>query len=196
MSSSTNIFYNRFSFFYPLIDLFLQRQKKQLFLEVNRLPPGKLLEIGVGNGAHFKYYGPHNITGIDSSEKMLALAKKQAHKNMELLLMNGEQLSFPGQQFDYIVLSHVIAVVEDPEKLLEEANRVIKPGGLLFILNHFTPRNWLGSVDRAFSFIAKHFHFRSAFYMDDLKTLKKFSLLKETGFGRYSYFKLLIYRKP
>ncbi len=196
MSSSTEKFYNRFSFFYPLVDLFLKRQKKQLFREVNSLPPGKLLEIGIGNGAHFKYYHKHQVTGIDSSEKMLALARKQANKNMELLLMNGEQLSFPDQQFDYIVLSHVVAVVANPEKLLEEAYRVVKPGGQIFILNHFTPNNCLKHIDKAFSFIAKRFHFRSAFYVDDLRALKKFTLLKEAGFGQLSYFKLLIYRKP
>ena len=196
MRSSTATFYNRFSLFYPLIDLFLQPQKKRLFTEINKLRPGKLLEIGVGNGAHLKQYSTHSIIGIDNSGKMLALAKKQAGQNIALLHMNGEQLLFADQSFDYIVLSHVIAVVQNPERLLEEAHRVVKPGGQVFILNHFTPDNWLKYADNCFSFLAKRFNFRSAFYMNELDAFKKFTLMKEISFGRLSYFKLLIYRRP
>ncbi len=62
---------------YPLVDVFLQPQKKRLFGEINRAPHGRLLEIGVGNGSHLKYYHRHEITGIDNSESMLARARKQ-----------------------------------------------------------------------------------------------------------------------
>ena len=55
--------------------------------------------------------------------------------------MDGENLQFPDCYFDYVVLSHVITVVDDPEKLLEETYRVLKPNGKIFILNHFTPKN-------------------------------------------------------
>lgn len=51
MSIKTESFYNRFSLFYPLIDVFLRPQKRVLFKEINRLDIGQLLEIGVGNGA-------------------------------------------------------------------------------------------------------------------------------------------------
>ncbi len=197
MSKKTEAFYNQLSIFYPLVDIFLRPQKRVLIREINKLPSGCLLEIGVGNGAHLPLYTKHRITGIDTSLKMLEIAAKRIKRNQSiaLLQMNGEVLLFQDKAFDYVVLSHVIAVVDDPEQLLKEVFRVLKPGGSIYILNHFTPNNWLKYVDRSFSIISKSFHFKSVFYMDDLMTIKKFKLLKEIRLGYLSYFKLLIYQK-
>jgi len=195
MSKQTDNFYNYFSFFYPLVDLFLKPQKHKLFQEINKLLPGQLLEIGVGNGSHLKLYKTHQVTGIDTSFSMLDIAKKQKVDNIQLLQMNGEELLFPDQTFDYVILSHVIAVVDDPEKVLAEVDRVLKPNGQIFILNHFTPSNWLRHIDKAFQLVGKIFHFKSVFHINNLKVIKKFTLLKEITFGQFSYFKLLIYKK-
>lgn len=126
---------------------------------------------------------------------MLEAAGKKKAENIKLLHMNGETLLFPHQTFDYVILSHVIAVVDNPEKLLEETYRVLKPGGKVFILNHFTPNNWLRHIDSSFQTVSKLFHFRSVFYINSLHTIKKFTLLEETSFGQLAYFKLLIYGK-
>jgi phosphatidylethanolamine/phosphatidyl-N-methylethanolamine N-methyltransferase len=98
-------------------------------------------------------------------------------------------------KFDYVVLSHVIAVVDNPERLLEEVFRVLKPDGRLFILNHFTPDNWLKYVDQAFGIISKMVHFKSVFRMHEIPTVKRFKPLKEVRFAPLSYFKLLVYQK-
>lgn len=195
MSKKTQSFYNQFSFFYPLVDIFLGPQKRALFKEINTLPYGELLEIGVGNGAHLPLYKTHKITGIDTSDNMLATAGKRKANNVDLLQMNGEALSFEDACFDYVVLSHVIAVVENPEQLLSEVYRVLKPNGKIFVLNHFTPNNWLKHIDRSFRPFSKKLHFKSVFYISDLKGIQKFSLLKELSFGSLAYFKLLIYQK-
>jgi phosphatidylethanolamine/phosphatidyl-N-methylethanolamine N-methyltransferase len=195
VSKQTDSFYNKFSFLYPVVDLFLKPQKRKLFHEINNLPFGQLLEIGVGNGNHFQLYKTHNIIGIDTSLTMLEMAEKKKNEHIELLQMNGEMLLFPDEAFDYIILSHVIAVVDDPEKLLEEIYRVLKPDGKIFILNHFTPNNWLKHVDFLSQSVSRIFHFRSVFYINSLTTIKKFTPLKEIGFGPLSYFKLLIYSK-
>ena len=173
----------------------MKPQKQKLFQEINSFPFGQLLEIGVGNGTHLQLYETHKIVGIDTSSSMLEIAKKQKSKNIELVQMNGENLQFQDQFFDYVVLSHVIAVADNPEKLLEEIYRVLKPSGTIFILNHFTPNNWLSYIDKAFSHISKIFHFKSLFYISSLTTIKKFTLLKEIKFGKFSYFKILIYNK-
>ena len=195
MSTATTNFYNNFSFLYPVIDIFLKPQKRILFQEINRLPAGHLLEIGVGNGSHLPLYKSHKIIGIDTSASMLEIARRKMHMNIELVQMNGENLLFQDHVFDYIVLSHVIAVVNNPEKLLEETCRVLKPNGTIFILNHFTPGNWLKYIDRGFSIISKALHFKSLFDINSLNATKKFRLAREIEFGMFSYFKLLIYNK-
>ena len=195
MSNQTENFYNKFSFLYPLVDLFLKPHKRKLFQEINSLPEGHLLEIGVGNGNHLSLYQKHHVIGIDTSGKMLEMAKKHKAENVELLEMSGEKLLFHDQSFDYVIMCHVIAVVDQPEKLLEETYRVLKPGGKIFILNHFTPKNSLRHIDHSFQAVSKIFHFQSVFYINRLKAIRKFELIKEIGFGRFSYFKLLIFSK-
>jgi phosphatidylethanolamine/phosphatidyl-N-methylethanolamine N-methyltransferase len=195
MSKLSATFYNRFSFMYPIIELILKPQKILLVSEINSKPEGKLLEIGVGNGSHLGQYKNHKITGVDTSVAMLAIARKKCKQNMELFEMNGEALLFDNQLFDYVVLSHVIAVVDNPDQLLREAYRVMKPQGQLFILNHFTPNNFLRHIDSAFEIIAKLLYFKSVFRIESVHSIERFTLIKEVKFGVASYFKLLIYQK-
>ena len=195
MRRQSEFFYNRFSFFYPMVDIFLRPQKRVLFEEINALPDGQLLEIGVGNGAHLSLYEKHKVIAIDTSSAMLAIASVRKRENVSLLQMNGEALIFQDACFDYIVLSHIISVVSDPDRLIDEVFRVLKPNGKVFILNHFTPDNWLKYVDRAFGVISKRLHFKSVFHITDFTAINKFSLIKEVRFGSLSYFKLLIYQK-
>jgi phosphatidylethanolamine/phosphatidyl-N-methylethanolamine N-methyltransferase len=195
MSQTIADFYNRLYFLYPVIDYFLKRQKRVLFEEVNKSPAGKLLEIGVGNGSHLYLYQSHQITGIDISATMLENAKR-ANNNATLLLMNGEQLAFPDASFDYIVVSHVLAVTDNPNQLIAEAHRVLKPEGKLFILNHFTPDNPLKFVDWLFQPIGRLLQLRSYFHKEQLDGLRQFSLCSETKLGTGAYYKLFIFRKP
>lgn len=195
LNKRTDFFYNRIAFFYPLVDVWLKPQKRVLFREVNQQPQGHLLEVGVGNGSHLHQYKTHKIVGVDTALSMLKKAGKQKGHQAELLHMNGEALLFADASFDYVVLSHVVAVVADPQKLVEEVYRVLKPTGKVFILNHFTPTSWLKYVDRSFKLAAKQFHFKSEFYVSDIKALEKFSLVRQINIGPLSYFKLLIYQK-
>ena len=195
MSNPIETFYNSFSIFYPLVDIFLKPQKKVLLKEINELPEGRLLEIGIGNGTHLPLYKKHEITGIDTSAEMLEKAGRRENMKAELIKMSGEALLFPNESFDYVVASHVVAVVEDPDKLLQEAYRVLKPNGKILILNHFTPDNWLKHLDKAVASISTWFHFRSFFHISDLSAIRNFRLLKEISFGRLGYFNLLILQK-
>lgn len=195
MYKQTDRFYNNFSFLYPLVDVFLKPQKKKLFDEINNLPDGLLLEIGVGNGSHLKLYKKHTVIGIDTSAAMLKIAAKQKLSNIHLSKMDGRMLLFADGSFDYVVLSHVITVVADAELLLNEVYRVLKPNGRVLILNHFTPDNWLKYIDYAFKPFSKLFHFKSVFYIDDIAGIQKFSRLKVMPLCWGSYFKLLIYQK-
>jgi phosphatidylethanolamine/phosphatidyl-N-methylethanolamine N-methyltransferase len=195
MANNSEKFYDRLTFLYPIIDLFLKPQKHKFFGRINGCPYGRLLEIGVGNGAHFKYYNTHEITGVDTSKSMLARARKHLKDNIQLFHMNGETLLFPDEVFDYVILSHVIAVVDDPEKLLEEVYRVLKPNGKVFILNHFTPNNWLKYLDKIFESISRLFYFKSVFHISSVRKIEQFKLLTEFNAGLFSYFKILIYEK-
>src|SRR3569833_1725060 len=126
MSKPTEFFYIKFSFFYSLVDVFLKPQKKVLFDEINLLPEGNLLEIGVGNGSHLRLYKKHRITGIDTSAAMLGIACKKSSRYIKLLIMFVEALLFDDEEKKKEKHTHKKAVVDNPERLLEEVSRVLK----------------------------------------------------------------------
>ena len=195
MNDDTAKFYDKFYSYYPLLNIFLKPYKKRLFQEINKWESGKLLEIGVGDGSHFHLYETHDIIGIDTSVNMLERARGKIKGSMELYQMSGEDLRFESNTFDYIVLCHVISVVDNPERLLAECNRVLKQNGQIIILNHFTPKNWLRYIDKSFQFISNFFKFKSLFYLESLKTLSQFSLVSNISPSKLSYFRILIYAK-
>jgi phosphatidylethanolamine/phosphatidyl-N-methylethanolamine N-methyltransferase len=195
MPDRSQRFYDRFAFVYPVIDLFLTPQKRAFFELIASTTPGRLLEIGVGNGSHLRCYKSHEVIGIDNSSAMLARAKKHRRADIELMQMSGEDLQFQDASFDHVVLSHVIAVVDDPDRLVREVHRVLRPGGNIYILNHVTPSNGLRYIDRAFAAVTDLLKFRSVFDPSSITELQRFTLIHEEGIGLFSYFKILIYEK-
>lgn len=100
--------------------MFLRSQKKVHFNEINKLPEGSLLEIGVGNGAHLELYKKHKIIDIDTSDAMLEIARKQNLGNIEIIQMGGKTLLFDYELFGYVALAHVIAVIDNPAQLWDK----------------------------------------------------------------------------
>lgn len=102
----------------------------------------RILEVGVGTGLSLPLY-PRNvhITGIDLSAEMLEKARRRKRRDrmdhVELLEMDAEDMSFPDSTFDKVVAMYVASVVPHPDRLINEMRRVCKPGGELYIVNHF-----------------------------------------------------------
>lgn len=196
MNPTTQFFYNTFYRFYPLIDFFLASQKKKLATEINQQKSGNLLEIGVGNGSIFRFYKKHKITGIDISSGMLDVARnQQTDLNINLILMDGENMEFENDSFDYVIINHVLAVTRSPDKMVNGVHRVLKNDGLLFIQNHFTPSHWIKIIDYCFYPFSRVFKFKSVFRPEDVPALQQFKLVKSISMDRIGYFKLLVYAK-
>ncbi|APG45987.1 class I SAM-dependent methyltransferase [Phaeobacter porticola] len=110
---------------------------------VNEHRSGRILEVGVGTGLSLPLYKSDvMVTGIDFSEEMLRKAKKRVAENdlqhvEALRQMDARQLDFPDATFDTVCAMHVLSVVPDPEKVMGEIARVLKPGGKVVITNHF-----------------------------------------------------------
>lgn len=196
MNQETATFYNRYHRFYPLIDFFLKPHKKELLQRVNALPGGQLLEVGVGNGSLLPGYRRHVLTAIDISARMLETASgRKTSVPVTTAVMDGEALQFPDARFDYVVINHVLSVTAQPERMIHEAFRVLKQGGLLFIQNHFTPGNWLRFADMLAAPFSKRLRLRSLFRVQDIPALQQFQLRESVTLGLLGYYKLLTYSK-
>lgn len=103
---------------------------------------GRILEVGVGTGLSFDDYDASTeITGIDVSAPMLAKARaKMAGGRYPYVkgvhLMDAHAMDFTDATFDCVVAQFVITLVENPEQVLSECHRVVKPGGRIILVNH------------------------------------------------------------
>lgn len=117
---------------------------------------GSLLEVGVGTGLALPFYKPDvTVTAIDFSEEMLAKARAKVAELgltnvVALRRMDARALDFPDASFDTVAAMHILSVVPEPERVMSEIARVLKPGGEVVIANHFArDRGTLALIERA-----------------------------------------------
>jgi ubiquinone/menaquinone biosynthesis C-methylase UbiE len=96
-----------------------------------------VLDVGTGTGlvAHLvaPRVSPGTVLGIDLSEKMLSVARVKSAKNLQFLGMAAEHLVFRPATFDLVTMGEALAYFADPTTALEEAHRVLRPGGRLAV---------------------------------------------------------------
>jgi arsenite methyltransferase len=103
------------------------------------LKPGEVvLDLGSGGGIDVllsaRRVGPTGKAyGLDMTDEMLALAEENKRKsgltNVEFLKGEIENIPLPDQSVDVIISNCVINLSSDKDRVLEEAFRVLKPGG-------------------------------------------------------------------
>lgn len=97
---------------------------------------GRVLEIGAGTGRNLPLY-PAEVTvvAVEPAAPSLARARRRA-PHIPLVRASVEALPFREGAFDTAVSGLVFCSVPDPAKGLGEVRRVLKPGGLLRMLEH------------------------------------------------------------
>jgi arsenite methyltransferase len=118
-----------------------------------------LLDIAGGKGTSSLYFAKKlgcDVTGIDMNEGLLSTAKKDARKRrirnrIVFKTGNAEALPFEDNTFNAAVFQAALVLVDDMEKAVSEAFRVIQPGGTLGLLEIC----WLKEPTRELLEIAK-----------------------------------------
>ena len=113
---------------------------------------GKILEVGVGTGLSFDDYDVStDITGIDLSAPMLDKARAKMASGRypwvkSVQQMDAHAMTFADATFDCVVAQFVITLVANPEQVLSECHRVVKPGGRIILVNHLYSETGLAAA--------------------------------------------------
>jgi len=137
--------------------------RKRAIKELAKAQPNNLLDIATGTadlaiGAS-EVKGLGEIVGIDISEGMLELGRKKIEQRgladrIRLEKADGEQIPYPNDHFDAVSCAYGVRNFEHLEAGIQEMHRVLKPGGLLVILEFSQPRAF--PIKQGYAFYFKY----------------------------------------
>ena len=192
--------YKRVSGFYDMtFGQVFRPGQKTVIKKMNCSDSDSVLEIGIGTGSSFRYYPDETkVVGIDISPDMLDLARKKIEKNKaknkHILLMNGENLSFPDNTFDKVVGMYVVSVTQNPKKLIEEMKRVCKNDGDIFIVNHFsndTDNPLIKMFEKGLMPVSKILGWKPYFPFSDFNEYAKLNVLEMSKVNIFDYWNII-----
>ncbi|TCT21469.1 class I SAM-dependent methyltransferase [Thiobaca trueperi] len=167
----------------------------------NTKPHQQILEVGVGTGLSLPFYRPDSrVTGIDISPEMLDKARQRvAGCNLlhveALHEMDAEHMDFPDATFDTVVAMYVASVVPNPHRLIDEMQRVCKPGGDIILVNHFASRQpVLRKIEAMLRPLSVTLGFRPDMALESLFDAADLQRIQVINTNFLGYWKLIHYR--
>jgi demethylmenaquinone methyltransferase/2-methoxy-6-polyprenyl-1,4-benzoquinol methylase len=142
---------HRYDFLNHLLSLGIDKiWRKKAINKLRSLQPKQILDVATGTGdfaIQALDLNPDQITGVDISEGMLEIGKKKIkERNVEgkitLQLGDSENLPFADNTFDAITVAFGVRNFENLELGLREIFRVLKPNGMLVIIEFSHPRKF------------------------------------------------------
>jgi len=135
----------RYTLIAPLYDAVVrvasQRRRSISLLELR--PGERLLISGSGTGADLPYVPPDvEVHAVDITPAMVERTRRRAAalgREVEARVGDAQALDYPDAWFDAVVLHLIVAVAPDGRRVLEEAARVLKPGGRAVVFDKFAP---------------------------------------------------------
>ena len=101
---------------------------------------GTVVELGPGTGANMRYYAPGvKVIGIEPNPAMHAKLRAAADADdvdLEIRTVRGERIDVGDSEADAVVATLVLCGVDDPQQVVSEIKRILKPGGTYFFFEH------------------------------------------------------------
>lgn len=104
---------------------------------------GDILELGAGTGANLEHYGEgvRSLTLTEPSAPMRRRLERKAAEarrgtEVRVLEAQAESLPFDDASFDVVTSTLVLCSVRDQAASLAEIRRVLRPGGVLAVIEH------------------------------------------------------------
>ncbi|VAW69197.1 hypothetical protein MNBD_GAMMA10-113 [hydrothermal vent metagenome] len=122
--------------------------------------PQQVLINGIGTGLDLPFLPTqHHYSATDLTPAMLERCRTrldQYELDIDLRTADVMQLPFEDQQFDTVLMNLILAVVPEPLKALQEACRVLKPGGKIYIMDKFIKPGQFAPTRRLLNIFIRH----------------------------------------
>ena len=135
---------------------------------LKNLNAGRILDVATGGGDFLKFITDTAADysqgiGIDTKESAAGPFSENFKQNAKMcfMIMSGEKLDFPDSSFDTVCISNSLHHLSNPNQVLQEMLRVLKPGGTFLLsemysdgnqaptqLTHIQFHHWIASIDR------------------------------------------------
>jgi len=131
----------------------------------------RVLEVGCGAGVDLARFakGGAEVTGVDVAPAAIDLARTnfaQRGLTADFRVASGESLPFPDSLFDLVYAHGVVQYTADPQRLVNECRRVLKPGAQA-VFQVYNRVSWLNALSKLMNVGLEH---------QDAPVLKKFSI--------------------
>lgn len=102
----------------------------------------RVLDVGCGNGYVLSHYARHgaDVNGVDLTEAAVELSRQRfalAGLKGNFTRIDGAALPFEDNSFDIVCSMGVLHHIPDPEPLVHEIHRVLRPGGRLIAMLYY-----------------------------------------------------------
>ena len=102
---------------------------------------GRVLELGFGGGLNIRWYPPAvtYVAAVEPSDVGWGLSERRRARTtipIERRGLDGQRLDEPDASWDGVLLTFTLCTIPDPALALREVRRVLRPDGVLCVLEH------------------------------------------------------------
>lgn len=140
--------------FFSLVDAYMHAHYgvwKKAFLEDH---PNLIVEIGAGYGANFRYMRKGTeVIAIEPKEALHAVLRRRAAKfdiKLEIYPGRAENMQIEDNSVELVLSSLVLCSVEEPQKVISEIQRILKPNGRFVYIEHVKAQehSWICRIQK------------------------------------------------
>ena len=136
----------------PIYEKAMRMDRKYYGYMYNRIPvkikDSDVLEIATGPGLLAKHVASFSkkMIATDYSYGMIKEAKKGEYpSNLTFEVADATNLPYENDSFDVVIIANALHVMKEPEKAINEIDRVLKKNGVLIAPNFVGHNNGIGS---------------------------------------------------